>query len=142
EPPWLAGIRRAGLERFLSAGLPTTKDEAWRYTNAAPIAKTPFRIAGDEEVRLPDRPHPGPLPGGEGARIVFVNGRHSLELSRGSFGLAAAASLKTALREGAGEVEHRLGKVATLGKGAVPALNGAFLQGGAVVQCPRGAGLE
>jgi Fe-S cluster assembly protein SufD len=138
EPPWLAGTRRAGLERFLSTGLPTTKDEAWKYTNAAPIGKTPFRVAEEGEARLPRFP----LPGADAARIVFINGRLSPELSRGAFGEAVVGSLRQALRERAAEIEPRLGKIAAPGTGAFTALNSAFLEDGAFVLIPRGAIVE
>jgi len=29
---WLAGIRRAALDRFAALGIPTTHDEEWRFT--------------------------------------------------------------------------------------------------------------
>src|SRR5690606_949439 len=42
-PAWLQDIRRAGAERFAALGLPHHRQEAWRFTNIAPIAKAGFR---------------------------------------------------------------------------------------------------
>src|SRR5690349_15916096 len=41
--PWLHGIRKAAISRFYELGFPTTREEAWRYTSVAPIARTPFK---------------------------------------------------------------------------------------------------
>ena len=39
EPTWVRSIRRAGLSYFAEFGFPTLKDEDWRFTNIAAIAK-------------------------------------------------------------------------------------------------------
>ncbi len=59
EPDWLIRLRREAFERFTALGFPTTKNEEWKYTSVGPIAKIPFRPAGDEGGHLP-------LPPGEG----------------------------------------------------------------------------
>ena len=43
EPAWLASLRKSGMERFAEIGFPTLRDEDWRFTNVAPIAKLPFQ---------------------------------------------------------------------------------------------------
>jgi Fe-S cluster assembly protein SufD len=43
--PWLQEIREAAFRRFAELGFPTTHDEEWRFTNVAPIARTPFSVA-------------------------------------------------------------------------------------------------
>jgi Fe-S cluster assembly protein SufD len=140
EPAWLASFRRAALERFLARGLPTTKDEAWRYTNPGPIAKIAFRLA-DKTASLAGRPHPA-LPGGKGARAVFVNGHYSSELSEGSFAPATVTSLRQALRERPREIEPHMGQIAPFQTNAFTALNSAFVEDGAFVRIPDGAILE
>ena len=80
DPRWLTEIRRAGMDRFLDMGFPTVHDEAWRYTNVAPIRKVPFELAPDEES-LGQRSDPSPLAWGEGVQLVFINGRYSRALS-------------------------------------------------------------
>ena len=37
-----ADAREAAFDRFLARGYPTTRDEAWRHTNIAPIAALSF----------------------------------------------------------------------------------------------------
>src|SRR6478736_9242174 len=42
HPSWVYPIRKAGIARFAELGFPTLRDEDWRFTNVAPIAKLPF----------------------------------------------------------------------------------------------------
>ena len=65
DPRWLAEIRRAGMDRFRDMGFPTVHDEAWRYTNVAPIRKVPFELAVDR--RRPVNALTPPLSRGERA---------------------------------------------------------------------------
>jgi len=76
DPSWLRRQREESMERFQERGFPTTAEEDWRFTNVAPIARTAFQRAtgaGRGPVRG-DAPANGP-------QIVFVDGRHSPELS-------------------------------------------------------------
>lgn len=41
----LADLRKRAAEHFESRGFPTTRDEEWRFTNVAAIARTPFAAA-------------------------------------------------------------------------------------------------
>jgi Fe-S cluster assembly protein SufD len=41
----VADTRKRAAEYFEGHGFPTTHDEEWRFTNVAPIAKTPFPVA-------------------------------------------------------------------------------------------------
>ncbi|MBZ5577744.1 MAG: Fe-S cluster assembly protein SufD [Acidobacteriia bacterium] len=43
--PWLQELRNAAFQRFAELGFPTTKNEEWRFTNVAPIARTTFRVS-------------------------------------------------------------------------------------------------
>src|SRR5207244_5675198 len=42
RPSWIYPIRKAGIARFAELGFPTPRNEDWRFTNVAPIAKLPF----------------------------------------------------------------------------------------------------
>ena len=43
EPSWLRDLRQDSFIQFERAGFPTVDQEDWKYTNVAPVAKTPFR---------------------------------------------------------------------------------------------------
>ncbi len=74
EPAWLSERRRAAFERFVALGFPTQRHEDWRYTSAAPVARTTWGPAPRRDA--PTLP-PGlfDLAHAAGARLVFLNGR-------------------------------------------------------------------
>jgi Fe-S cluster assembly protein SufD len=141
EPKQISNLRREAFARFAALGFPTTKDEEWKYTSVAPIAKRPFQpVRASEESELAARRVP--LPGGNGPRIVFLNGRHAPELSRGDFGPAVVAGLREALQDPSNAIAPRLAKVARFDRNAFTALNTAFWEDGAFVLLPRGSVVE
>ncbi len=75
EPTWLANFRRAGVEQFSATGLPTTKDERWKYTSLRPLARAKYLPVGPKEISAPERMLEG------AAQAVFVNGCFSHEAS-------------------------------------------------------------
>jgi Fe-S cluster assembly protein SufD len=142
---WVHPLRKAALARFTELGFPTTRDEDWRFTNLAPLARTVFR--------LPDGAGPGPtrealdpflIPGLACTRLVFVDGRFAPDLSakgrlpRG----AVAGSLAEVLRSQRALVEPHLAQYADFTQDAFTALNTAFMEDGAFVWIPRGAVLD
>ncbi|HMA40225.1 MAG TPA: Fe-S cluster assembly protein SufD [Gemmatimonadales bacterium] len=44
-PLWLRELRERGIARFTEVGFPSTRQEAWRFTNVQPIADTPFTLS-------------------------------------------------------------------------------------------------
>ena len=73
--PGDGAARDAAAEAFRAQGLPTRRDEAWKYTDLRPVAALAFHeplLAADAD------PH---LPHATGARIVFVDGRFREDLS-------------------------------------------------------------
>jgi len=75
-PSWLYPIRQAGMARFAELGFPTLRDEDWRFTNVAPIAKLPFRPSlepTEHGVRMSEVEHQ-PFSKIRGCRLVFVDG--------------------------------------------------------------------
>src|ERR1051325_10027323 len=51
NPSWLVPFRKAALDRFAELGFPTTRNEEWKYTNVAPIARTAFQPVNTSEVK-------------------------------------------------------------------------------------------
>jgi Fe-S cluster assembly protein SufD len=51
--PWLQELRDAAFHRFTELGFPTTRNEEWRFTNVAPIARTNFRVVNSQPGDLP-----------------------------------------------------------------------------------------
>ncbi len=140
-----APLRREAFDRFMELGFPTTRDEEWRFTNVAPIARTAFRLAARDgraaaDVELPawwrlDSSWP---------TLVFVNGWVSERLSTApGVGAAVRAENMASLTDGQPDALRRhLGRHATCENDAFVALNTAFLADGAHVRAPAGILVE
>jgi Fe-S cluster assembly protein SufD len=143
EPAWLADARRAALARFGALGLPTTRDEDWRFTSLAPLASLDLRRApaaeGGAAAGLLSR-----AAAPEGARLVFVNGRYRPDLSsRGGLPRTAAlATLGEALRDAPDEVRPHLGRLARPDGQAFVAANAALFEDGAFLKIPPNVRLD
>jgi Fe-S cluster assembly protein SufD len=146
-PRWLQDLRERGASRFSALGLPTVRDEEWRFTNIAPIANTEFRLA-EPDAAFSARELDSLLYADAPFRVVVVNGRFRPELSRIQ-GLAAgvragslARSITSELEAESEIVQRYLGQLANLGARAFDALNTARMDDGAFVHVPDGTVLE
>lgn len=144
EPAWLDGLRREALEHLATAGLPTPRDEAWKYTNVSSIAAQAFTPAAPGAA-VPDRALLESLlePGLGGPRLVFVNGRYLPELSSPPAlgGGVRVRPLAAALAEGGESLRPHLAWPPGDGSGFT-ALNTAFMADGACIELAPGARLE
>ena len=139
EPATVRALRRAAIERFAALGFPTSRQEEWRLTNVAPIARTNFRRpVSDPDAVDPKRLEPFLFEAA--ARLVFVDGRFSARQS--DLGAlppgTIVASLAEALRTMPEKVEPYLGQFARFEDHSFVALNTAFLADGAFISVPRG----
>lgn len=145
-PQWLVDLRRRALGRFEEIGFPTARAEAWRNTSVKGIAATAFTPAADradldrarERLRhvgiLDLSPH----------RLVSLNGRYCPELSclEGLPAGIVAGSLAQALSQRPGELDGRLGAVASFRDHPFAALNTALFEDGALTVLPPGERLD
>lgn len=82
EPMQFSHMRWEALDRFLSAGFPTTRDEGWAFTNVAPIADQIFTVCAEPRAGAYHADlNPFPLPGVFGTELVFVNGYYVADAS-------------------------------------------------------------
>src|SRR4051812_49423621 len=112
---WLDQMRKAAIDRFKEVGFPTGKDEEWRLTSVAPLAKGPFKPAPFVELHGDDiSAHT--FGHAAAAELVFVNGHFSPKLSvtrdipRG----VKLSSLAHAIETDSDLVERHLGKYADI----------------------------
>jgi Fe-S cluster assembly protein SufD len=83
-PAWLGDRRRAAAAVVEEGRLPTTSDEAWKYTSLKDISDQPYRLAtaadalGFAEIDLTHFEHAG----SDGPFAVIVNGHLRADLSR------------------------------------------------------------
>jgi len=145
QPKWLLPLRKAGLARFRELGLPTLHDENWRFTNVAPIAKLPFRLAFEPDdsvtAKALDKFAFAKMPG---ARLVFVNGHFVAKLSavKNLPAGVKAGSVASALASDAAFLEKHLGRYAQKADNGFAALNQAFFLDGGFVHVPTGKVVE
>jgi len=144
-PAWLSQRRREAIARFGELGLPTPRDEDWKYTPLAPITATTFDVALESDGHEPSEEAIAPFCVGASSwsRLVFVNGRFSAKLSalRPLPGGVRVGSLGEALITDAEVVRARL-SAAGEPLDAFAALNAAFWQDGAFVDVPDGVTVE
>ncbi len=143
QRPWLGDLRARARGHFETAGFPSTRVEAWKYTNLAPLVRQPFHpvmeatVTGEQlEPLLPKDL--------EAYRLVFVNGRYRAELSivPQIKGVNIAESLAKKLIDDPAALETHLGRVAPIDSHPLAALNTAFLIDGAYVRLPAGVTVE
>ena len=142
QPKWLPPLRKAGIASFAELGFPNLSDEDWRFTNVAPIAQLPFKLAREAavngaETKAIDDSVFAKLPG---HRLVFVNGFFSAKLSRIKpvAGGVRIENLAAALAKDSALIEKHLGKYAHTANNAFAALNQAFFTDGAFIFVPKG----
>jgi len=142
EPESLHALRHRGAERFTALGFPHIKQEEWRFTNVAPIARRAFHRPAEHHV------DPAALEtwlfDSAVAHLVFVDGHFAPDLSnteRLPEGVVLTG-LGRALAEHADLVEAHLGRHAKFDEHPFVALNTAFIADGAFLHVPRGTVIE
>lgn len=143
EPAWLAPLRAAAMGRFAERGLPTLRDEAWRYTDVSPLGHVAFgRPDGAAERVTPADLRPF-LWDEAAPRLVFVNGRRAAHLS--CLGGLPPGVTVTGLAEAAWEARDGLGahfeRAAADHEQPFAALNAALFEDGACIRISRGTRL-
>ena len=142
ESERLAGLRRAAAARYDALGVPTTRQEEWRFTNLKPIADTVFRAPAPSKPLDPERLEPYAYPNCH--QLVFRNGRLDAELSSDEElpeGVVVT-SLARARRSHPELLDAYLGHHASFEEHPFVALNTALWQDGAVLMIPRGVVVE
>lgn len=147
DPAWAQALRKDGAASFAATGFPTTREEAWRYTNVARFVKTP---------------HVTPAPASQGPALsrvqvesvaypvyacslfVFVNGRFAPGLSapRALSGSLQVESLADVLARDPARLEARLGRLVPADATPFAALSAAFLADGALLEIPADVRVE
>ncbi|MBD5805389.1 FeS cluster assembly protein SufD [Azoarcus sp. Aa7] len=145
--PWLKRSRDEAFDRFAALGLPTTRDEDWKYTSVAAIARRVFRVEAaievSDEVRAVVLRHA--IEGTQ--RMVFVDGHFVPGLSqpmplRATLPEGARiGSLAQAVEAWADDVAPSFAAAGDAADGFT-ALNAAFWSDGAWIDLAAGVALE
>ena len=138
--PWLARLRRDALDRFAASGIPTRREEEWKYTSLAALEKVAFsaRTNGSERQVAPVEVAALAFHGMEGHRLVFVDGRYVPALSQP--GRLPAGATLAPLAERLAEAPAALEPFLAPAPGATvfSDLNTAFMSDGLYLRLARG----
>ncbi len=143
-PRWLRDLRDNAFARFCAVGFPTTRDEDWRFTNVAALARTPFRLACASAIPLAASELISRRMEGATARMVFVDGRFAPKLSNSDLlpeGVTVR-SLREAIARRPEAVAEHLGRYLDIERDPFCALNTAFADDGAYVHVKRSVVVE
>jgi Fe-S cluster assembly protein SufD len=146
DPAWLVNLRDKAGERFAALDFPTTRDEAWKYTNVAPLVKTAFCQTFELDLMgvTPETIEPFTYAETRQSQLVFVNGLYAAELSNLNAlpGALTACNLAGVPTQLANIVRKHLATQADYFDHTFTALNTANLNDGALVYLPRGQACE
>ncbi len=132
--------RRAAFVAFEEQGIPTRRNEDWRFTSLASFAEQTFAAAapgadgGALIARAADLV-------GEAWRLSLVNG-HVASVPDGLPGGVSVVALADVLRDEPQRVSHLLGAIADGKQRAFTALNRALFADGALIEIADGVSLE
>jgi Fe-S cluster assembly protein SufD len=142
--PWLARLRRDALARFAAAGVPTRRDEEWKYTSLAMLDKARFTVLanGTERTLEQAEARTHAIEGLDAHFVVFVDGCHAPALSRvGSPPAGATLTPMKQLLASPPDSLHAL--LAPVPNATVFAeLNTAFMSDGLYLHLARGTVVE
>jgi Fe-S cluster assembly protein SufD len=143
--PWLELVRSSAIDRFEQLGFPSVKDEEWKYTNLASLAKESFVPAiNSTETAIADVSGFA-FPETADAHLVVVNGFLREDLSRKA-GLESVVAID--LFSAAADARYNkivrkyLARNAGYHNNGLTALNTAFLQSGVFLLIPKNVKLE
>lgn len=140
--PWLQAERKAALERFTLQGLPTPRNESWKYTDLRLVEKQHFAAAqAIDGITLSDLPLPAGL---DAHRLVFINGHYAPALS--DIGQLPAGACLGPLSAHLAANDDELRAQLTAGmsgtQGTLSDFNAAFMRDGLYLRLADGVALD
>jgi Fe-S cluster assembly protein SufD len=141
--PWASvnALREQAQAALGALAMPTLRDEAWRFTDLAPLHRLTF-----QPVLAAPRLQPADIApfclDDAACRLVFVDGVYAPQLSSPTpEDGVVVTDLPTAMATHAAVLAAQLGQRQALGDNVFAALNTAYLQDAAVVVVPRNVAL-
>ncbi len=146
DPSWLNQLRRAGIAHFAEKGIPSIREEEYRFTNLKPIENQTFDFCCGAPVADPgvSQVQGFCFDQLDAYRVVLVNGQFSKDLSDLS-GLPEGCiveSLNEAVRNREDLVQGRLGTQVKVDQSSLAALNTAFFGDGLFIHVKKNLILE
>ena len=140
---WLELVRSSAMDRFEQLGFPTVKDEDWKYTNLATLAKEEFVpvTTGWGKTHASHYAYPETAE----AHLLVVDGHLREDLStKTGLGDVIAVDLFSAVEDARYNkiVRKYLARNAGYHNNGLTALNTAFIQSGVFLWIPKNVKLE
>ncbi|HEY9752316.1 MAG TPA: Fe-S cluster assembly protein SufD, partial [Coleofasciculaceae cyanobacterium] len=142
EFSWFEATREQAAVRLQELAIPSTREEAWRFTDLSPLLQVAFAESEPAPVSLADL-EPFLLPEASHSRLVFIDGRYAPTLSETS-GLPKEIFVGSVLQAPASiqpKLATYLGKQAG-GSELFTSLNTASFMDAAVIWVPQGQMVE
>lgn len=128
--PWLDKLRATAAEKFTTVGLPTVRDEEWRYTDIRKLKRQQFKLqhsSPDVSAALQA------LPDYDVTRIVLTNGLFSPAMSNDT--IPAGVSIQSlAIKLADDSLQGLLGSTLPVDRHAFIDLNSAYCFDGVVIE--------
>ncbi len=144
QPEWLKDLREEAFEYFTENGFPTGKNEDWKYTNVAPIAKEDFQIGKTADL-ISKNIAQFIADEAKQSVLVFTNGSFNKDLSNlEEVKDATLLSFSEATQdEKLGEIfKAKLGAFVDFEKNGFAALNTAFIGEGVFIYLPKNTKID
>ena len=139
-------IRKEGFMAFNKNGVPTSRNEEWKFTSVGNLFKKEYNITNDDLKITIANVDAVRLAGNENAtELVFVNGMYSKELSTIRFAKEECEimPLEDAINsEYKNLVNEHLNKSSLVVKDGIHALNTSFIQGGVFIYANKNVALQ
>ena len=140
---WLEMVRSSAMDRFEQLGFPSVRNEGWKYTNLAALAKENFVPATRSEEALDVSGFA--YPETASAHLVVVDGflREDLSVKTGLEGVVATDLFSAASDARYNKLVRKyLARNAGYDSNGLTALNTALLQSGVFLLIPKNVKLE
>jgi len=142
---WVDNMRAQAAQRFAESGLPTLRDEDWKYTNIKPIAKLGFQLPAQQPASVSAAQlQPQAVPGLDAFRLTFVNGLYNPVLSdlQGLPDGITASSLANVFAGDPESLQSVLGSCLPESPHGFTLLNSAYLSDGAYIELSPGCAVD
>ena len=138
--------RKTAFNHFINLGIPTPKNEEWKYTNLNFINKYNFNLSLEpsSKVYSIEEIKQFIYKDVKSNLFVFINGFFNKELSTQNKNEAGViiGSLSEAIEQDSDIIQKYLGRYSKSENDAFTALNGAFVQDGIIIIVPKGVEFE
>lgn len=139
----LQSVRSKAFDTFNQLGVPTARNEEWRYTRIAPLFNNGFQFQQTTQLVLVDVVTHR-LPGHEKANeLFFVNGRYHADLSKIISPSLQVSGLEEALQDERKDfVLTHFGHSGVYLRDGINALNTALVRDAVLISVPKSAEVE